>query len=404
MIIKFYHCKEDYRLIAEALRVLPGYDKPVEGYQTKSLINYDLNGDNENYMVHSILNDQLESGEETFEGSLKLIYIQQFHKNVRKNTTFGTCIITIPRIFDRDKEDFPDISEMNVQEARKAISRYYAKNQKVKDWLEAAVESFIKIINIRRDDIICASLHLDETTPHVHIIFFPAYIMLDKDGNIRKDEEGNTVYGCARSIVNRPFLKQFHPKMVAAMKERQMPYADAMITGKGYLFNPQKMSHTDREKAVTYMIEDEILESRINKGLISVEDALPRFHFKKMIQQTKEAALKKAQKEMEEMLLQKTQTKMQYDSFIFDIRHEFDEVAYQIANMKKQAIEAFRIEALGLSDQEIKTKITVLQDELTTQFRDFLSPAVTLIDNARNEIDDDNPSKQDDYLIEQETL
>ena len=228
--------------------------------------------------------------------------------------------------------------------------------------------------------------------------------MLDKDGNIRKDEEGNTVYGCARSIVNRPFLKQFHPKMVAAMKERQMPYADAMITGKGYLFNPQKMSHTDREKAVTYMIEDEILEARINKGLISAEEALPRFHFKKMMQQTKEAALKKAQKEMEEMLQQKAQTKMQYDSFIFDIRHEFDEAAYQIESMIKQAIEAFRIEALGLSDQEIKTKITILQDELTTQLSDVLSPATTLIVNARNEIGDDNPSKQDDYLIEQETL
>ena len=82
----------------------------------------------------------------------------------------------------------------------------------------------------------------------------------------------------------------------------------------------------------------------------------------------------------------------------------FDEAAYQIESMIKQAIEAFRIEALGLSDQETKTKITVLQDELIKQFSDVLSPVATLIDNARNEIGDDNPSKQDDYLIEQETL
>lgn len=404
MIVKFYHCKEDYKLIAEVLRILRGYDKPVEGYETKSLINYDLNSDNENYIVHSILKDQLESGEENFEESLKLIYIQQFHKNIKKNTAFGTCIITIPRIFDRDKDDFPDISEMSVQEARKAISRYYAKNQKVKDWLEAAVESFIKIINIRRDDIICASLHLDETTPHVHIIYFPSYIMLDENGNIRKDEEGSTVYGCDRSIVNKSFLDQLHPKMAAAMKERHMPYADAMITGEGYLFDPQKMTHAEREEATIYMIKDEILEARVNKGLISVEEALPRFHFEKMIQQTKKAVLKKAQKEIEEMQQQKAQTKMQYDSLLIEIQHEFAEAAYQIENMKKQAIEAFRIEALGLSDQETKTKITVLQDELIKQFSDVLSPVATLIDNARNEIGDDNPSKQDDYLIEQETL
>ena len=411
MNIRWYKVADSANIVREAMRKLKGYAEKIDGYDVRSLIDYELSKENYNYILHPSL-----AGENDIDKNpVRDAYIKQIGKTPRKDGVFGTCIVTLPRVVGRDEEDFPDISEMDVEEARKAMCKFYAGYEKGKRWLEAAVDSFIEIMGIRVDDVLYATLHMEETTPHVHIGFLPTYVMKDRDGNIKKDDAGSEIRGCDRSIVSRGFLKTFHKKMVDEIKRRNQPHADAIVTGEGYLFDPQKMNRTERIVATEAMIRDEILQARVEKGLVTPEDSEGRFYYKKNQLRNRDTRLKEKEIEIvrksevlnslqirETVLLNKLD-KMEKGKEIFELELQ-DKIADMESNLKGLVDGILRdisIELIGLSVNEASEKIRVLCDDIAVQFLEEIAPVKGVLEEMKDSLLVENEDLLDEMVEEE---
>ena len=396
MNIKWVKILDSTNVIKEALRTLKGYGEKIDGYEVKSLIDYELSQENYNYLLHPSLSDV----DNVNCNAIKDAYIKQIGKNPRKDGVFGTCIITLPRVVGRDEEDFPDISEMDVEEARKAMCKFYAGYEKGKRWLEAAVDSFIEVMNIRVDDILYAAVHMEETTPHVHVGFLPTYPMLDENKEVRKDDAGNEIRGCDRSIVSRGFLKSFHRKMVEAMNERKQPYADALVTGEGYLFDPQKMNKVERIAATEEMIKDEILQEKVDKGLISPEEAEGQFYYKKNRLKNKDTLIKEKEDEVirlsenatylqnrvGSLLESQAKTKKNIELYELEIQDKIADMESNLSGLMNKMLSDFKIELIGLSENEASERIKVLCGEMADKVKEEMAPVVRVLDDMKNSL------------------
>ena len=81
------------------------------------------------------------------------------------------------------------------------------------------------------------------------------------------------------------------------LKEKGMKYVEALVTGEGYFFDPQKMTRKQKEQAEKWLIEDEILQAKIEKGLITEEEAKGKFHYKDYKLKNKEYLIKEKRRE-----------------------------------------------------------------------------------------------------------
>ena len=59
------------------------------------------------------------------------------------------------------------------------------------------------------ENMVAASVHLDETTPHLHFAFIP----------VVEDQKHNRLKVCAKEVINRLYLKQFHQRLRDAVEK-----------------------------------------------------------------------------------------------------------------------------------------------------------------------------------------
>lgn len=100
----------------------------------------------------------------------ELSYIKEFDKVRKENDLKGhiksNSIIMCEMIFTSDKEFFEDIGE-----------------QETKRYFEESYNFVCNYKNLGEENIISAVVHLDEVTPHMHLIFVPVVHTKDKEGN-----------------------------------------------------------------------------------------------------------------------------------------------------------------------------------------------------------------------------
>ena len=100
----------------------------------------------------------------------KLSYIKEFDKLRKENNLQGhiksNSIIMCEMIFTSDKEFFDNIKE-----------------EETKRYFEESYKFVCNYKNLGEENIISAVVHLDEGTPHMHLIFIPVVHTKDKDGN-----------------------------------------------------------------------------------------------------------------------------------------------------------------------------------------------------------------------------
>ena len=100
----------------------------------------------------------------------ELSYIKEFDKlrkeNDLKGHIKGNSIIMCEMIFTSDKEFFDNIGE-------KETKRYF----------EESYRFVCNYKNLGEENIISAVVHLDEGTPHMHLVFIPVVHTKDKEGN-----------------------------------------------------------------------------------------------------------------------------------------------------------------------------------------------------------------------------
>ena len=100
----------------------------------------------------------------------ELSYIKEFDKLRKENNLQGhiksNSIIMCEMIFTSDKEFFDNIGE-----------------EETKRYFEESYKFVCNYKNLGEKNIISAVVHLDEGTPHMHLIFIPVIHIKDKDGN-----------------------------------------------------------------------------------------------------------------------------------------------------------------------------------------------------------------------------
>ena len=100
----------------------------------------------------------------------ELSYIKEFDKLRKERDLKGqiksNSIIMCEMIFTSDKEFFEDIGE-----------------QETKRYFEESYNFVCNYKNLGEENIISAVVHLDEGTPHMHLIFVPVVHTKDKEGN-----------------------------------------------------------------------------------------------------------------------------------------------------------------------------------------------------------------------------
>ncbi|MBQ2836250.1 MAG: plasmid recombination protein [Clostridia bacterium] len=100
----------------------------------------------------------------------KLSYIKEFDRIKKENNLQGqirsNSIIMCEMIFTSDKEFF---NKIGIEETK----RYF----------EESYKFISKYKNLGEENIISAVVHLDEGTPHMHLIYIPTIHTQDKDGN-----------------------------------------------------------------------------------------------------------------------------------------------------------------------------------------------------------------------------
>ena len=100
----------------------------------------------------------------------ELSYIKEFDKlrkeNVLKGHIKSNSIIMCEMIFTSDKEFFNNIGE-----------------QETKRYFEESYRFICNYKNLGKENIISAVVHLDEGTPHMHLIFVPVVHTKDKEEN-----------------------------------------------------------------------------------------------------------------------------------------------------------------------------------------------------------------------------
>ena len=100
----------------------------------------------------------------------ELSYINEFDKLRKKNDLKGhiksNSIIMCEMIFTSDKEFFDNIGE-----------------EESKRYFEESYKFVCNYKNLGQENIISAVVHLDEGTPHMHLVFVPVVHTKDKEGN-----------------------------------------------------------------------------------------------------------------------------------------------------------------------------------------------------------------------------
>ena len=100
----------------------------------------------------------------------ELSYIKEFDKLRKEKNLKGhiksNSIILCEMLFTSDKEFFDDIGE-----------------QETKRYFEESYKFVCNYKNLGEENIISAVVHLDEGTPHMHLVFIPVVHIKDKEGN-----------------------------------------------------------------------------------------------------------------------------------------------------------------------------------------------------------------------------
>lgn len=247
MNLKKYTPKDIHGLFKEAIRTLPGYDHYDPQKEPKSLINFEKTKEDYNILLHPCLNYTVKHPECIRDGQCIVEAIQNVTgKSFRKDGKIGSVILTLDTdyrtdLLDKDGKVLPGKEE----EWNKAVARYF----------EAGTDALINVLGITKEDVLYASVHLDETSPHLHMAFMP----------INQDRKG-----CSMKKYDKEFLLSFHQKTEAKMHE--LGIDATLLNGAGQHFDPQKMTHQQREESVALAKEIRSLKHEMEEAKQELSD------------------------------------------------------------------------------------------------------------------------------------
>ncbi len=298
--LKTYNFKSIMTCAMEAERTLPGYTPDETGIERRAILNKEKSMDNITLICHECI--KIKPGSKNQTEALKKVYREKFGKNPRKNTVAGALFLGLPKTFlpadynlppseyaalTMELMNQPGIDKKVLESAhKKLLSRDFSDAEKdaIKDFFEKSIPVLCKILGIKKDDILYAIVHMDESFPHLHFAFLPAKYVADKEawdeyqsrdtkGKCPKTLLGDTnriieaaeePIGCGVERFDRKFLFCLNKNLEAGFREHGIDVKIA--NGKGQINDVQKASKKQREAAtIARAVEEE--SKRRNKDM-----------------------------------------------------------------------------------------------------------------------------------------
>lgn len=165
-----------------------------------------------------------------------------------------------------DGKEEPD--SFYYKSAMKKIRDYrYSEEEKkkIREFFEVAFESWLIVAGIRRQDVLYAVVHMDESFPHLHIMALPTCIK----------ESGEITFSADKYNYRRThYYDTLHTDMIREMTDRGIE-AGGLLNGttKGKGFRSIDYTREQREEGVRQALELLILKQHKEKVLQATEAA-----------------------------------------------------------------------------------------------------------------------------------
>lgn len=255
------------------------------------------------------------------------------------------------RVEHEGKEE-PD--SFYYKSAMKKIRDYrYSEEEKKKigEFFEAAFESWLIVAGIRRQDVLYAVVHMDESFPHLHVMALPTCIK----------ENGEITFSADKYNYRRThYYDTLHTNMIREMARRGID-ASGLLNGatKGKGFLPAEHTREQREKGVRQAHEISILKQHKEEVLQATESA----EVDMMIQQNACQVMSESMEYMEAQTLElknnRTKLLAEKETLVDEIEAKKTELVMmdgEIAMGQKQLleIEKKRSETMRITEKEMK--------------------------------------------------
>lgn len=300
--LKTYSLSQICGLFDEAIRTIPGYDKYDPTYEPKALINYDKTKDNYALYINPCMLHK--KGERNKSQKIINLIQEKTGKTPRKDCVACSLIVTLPSSYEGDPRTF----------------------------FEASVNTLCTICGIKKEDILYACVHMDESQPHLHFAFLPMAYVRDYDTKLEEyNRQRDVAKANGTKVPARPtilkgevnrkigenekpistncgrfgkgFLHTLNKNIEDRLREEGIEVKIA--NGAGSKFDPQRLNHQQREESLKLFEENEKLKKEIEKAKKEKTQAEAKSSTIKKEMEATTKQLDKIQSELSEAILAK---------------------------------------------------------------------------------------------------
>lgn len=298
--LKWYTVSRVIKCLKESDRDVDGYrNDPEDTRVRRAILNKAKSADNKTYIRHECLMGI--DDDKSLSKKIKSYYKMRYGKTMRKDGTLASVILPFPRdylpadykltneeysVLCRELDGKLQDADSEVLESahKKMLSRDFSDVEKMQiyDFFAKYIDVCCKVFGIKKDDILYATLHMDESNPHMHLCFFPSvyirdqqaweeYQNLEVKGKLPKELYGdrNRVIGddeqpvgCSQKRFTAGFLHHLNSNMERGFKELGVEVK--LSNGRGQVIDVQKASKPLREAAAIAISLEEESKRRTN--------------------------------------------------------------------------------------------------------------------------------------------
>ena len=458
--LKQYSYGEIMALFDEAVRTIPGYDRYNPDKEVKALIDYESTKDN--YAIE--INDCMVLRGKRYTKKAQFIeelVMERLGKAPRKDATACSIVFTLPRGYMvghdfglteeehtalqksfEDNDRMPDDAHERtlLLSARQKLTHLEwsdEEKEKITEYFETAVHSLCKICGIKREDVLYAVVHMDESMPHLHFAFLPMqygretyeqakeqaaaqgkdigtlktceiggmkipiYREKNKAGQMVEKFSGLTCYepgteerpsGCGSKRFKKRFLHELNSSLEREMEARGI--TTQIATGKGQAFRVREHDKEVREKQVLAERAAELAEERARTAEWKLREAEERARIAEEKQREAEEQARQAEKMAAQAQAAKEMTLETLESLNVQMHGLADNLWKELADMLKELFGEFfrkirgaKKEELDVIEKETKAQATEQAKRLIWKRFKPINDMVEGVDKVKKELD-----------------
>lgn len=449
--LRQYSYGEIMALFDEAVRTIPGYDRYDPNKEVKALIDYESTKNN--YAIE--INDcMILCGKQYAKKSqfIEELVKERLGKAPRKDATACSIVFTLPRGYlaghdfglteeegtalqksFEDNDGMPDDAHeralfLSAREKLTHVEWSDEEKEKIREYFETAVPSLCKVCGIKREDVLYAVVHMDESMPHLHFAFLPmqygreAYEqakareaalgkdvatlktceidgmiipiyreksksgqMVDKFSGLtcHEPETGEHPFGCGSKRFKKGFLHELNSLLEKEMKARGI--TTRIATGKGQTFRVSEHDKAMREKQVLAERAVQLAEERAK----SAEGKLREAEEQARIAWEKQREAEERARQAEEMEAQAQLSILKSQHILKKLKKQMrglvEEVRRELTEMTTKLLRNFSHKIRGAKKEELDNLEEETQEQATDQAKEVLSERFGIISDMVRE-------------------